>query len=209
MEQTTSIQALLEEFGADNVEYDPFTRHAKIAGIGIVYVPKRISVRHKLIASLKAQGRTTKAAVELLNGKGASAMHANKVMKNPVMARYTESEMKDIVGDARETLVGAVQKAASNVANLVEAGDYSASVKVLAGTGVLVSKSEKEVKLPDKFGAWLAAEQKAKEISFYTDGATEAEIVEPEKAPEPEKVEVLFGPPDTPPPDTMPIFDKD
>ena len=239
MGQQEALQKVFDKYGEDRVEYDPITRYATVEGVGRIYVGQKMTIRQQIVADLVTSGgmKTTE-AVRLLNNKEAGepvGSHYHQVLKNVDVSAYVEGRLAEIADRARTKLKNAVETAADNVVKAVNDGDYTASVKVLTGVGVLVNKSEKDIQVNVSFGSWLAAEQQDKTIQSFDQSPKaieheEAELVEefdlesieieelelepeleiaaPIVATEPEpEIEILTGAPDNEFPDTMPLID--
>jgi len=150
-------------YGEHLAEYNSVTRTATVKGVGKVYMMRPnsdVTMRHKLIADLHSVGLTVREASSTVTGcKPTSAGYYGKVLKNPKIQARMEETLKDTVGRAKEILMSTVVKAAENVKEAVDKGDYKASKDVLLSTNLMnngTSNVNSEVKV--SFGQWLAAQ---------------------------------------------------
>jgi hypothetical protein len=160
-------------------DFDPRT------GVGIdkeskqgCYVLRRgISPRHKILAGLKALGMKGTQVDRALDvnreNKTHTGVHTNRLSRDPRMKEEIERQRDRILGNARETLVEAVEKAASNFKDKVFEGDMKASEKVLEFAEIFKPKgSAVNANINMDFGSWLGQAQQGSPL-LVGDSSTE------------------------------------
>jgi hypothetical protein len=125
---------------------------------------KPLKARNKIIASLISMGLSQTEAHRLVSPKSKYQGDFCMSVKDEKMVERIESNVDELVSEARDIIKGVAKKAAENYRDAVNQGDLKASGKVLEFSGVFKKQSDVNVNL--SFGEWLKSTQEERTIDI-------------------------------------------
>ena len=165
--RTVTIQGeereVLRTYGNGGIGY--------VEGIGTCRLgkKKRLSPRDKIIGDLSAMGMKGTEISKVLHGDNdtvGKAVSVRITAKDAKVLNYTDQQHTQIVADAKERILGAVEKATENVVNAIDEGDLVPSMTVLKSVGVIQGKKDSAgLEAVANFGDWLMEQRRVVSIN--------------------------------------------
>ena len=159
MANELAIEILYEQYGEENVEI--LEGNMARTPDGIVTLIAKTNPRHEIAAELYAIGMRGNEIEKILkrDKDKPSSGYYSRILKNPLVVKHRESFAKEVSERAKAKLTQVVVRAAENVADLVNNGDYASSIQVLKAADVINPVHKSEVHKKITFGDWLIEER--------------------------------------------------
>ena len=138
---------------------------------------RTITPKQKVLASLLSFGFNQTEAGKMTGYKGSSQPHVSMAVKGDQMVARVESNVEEMVAQAKTIIQEAAVKAAENFKEAVNEGDLKASGKVLEFCGAFRKQSDVNINM--NFGEWLKQTQESRAIDITPENQTiEVEAIE-------------------------------
>jgi len=153
-------------YGKGHIKRDPrgFTKYEYQMGKKL----GKLTPRMKLLGDLASIGLRDKEILNQLKKKPTAKYtgHINIAKKDDMVLARTNSNVEDMIAEARGIIQRASVKAATNYEEAVDQGDLKASGKVLDLCGAFAKQSDVNLNL--NFGSWLKTAQNRDDVINVT-----------------------------------------